>query len=98
MTAKELLDDLRRRGATIEVDGDDLVYDAPAEVMTEERTVLLRRHKQELMDLLRPPQRDPLTERIAQQLAALVPRRTSDGRVVLVHPRYARELDELGLL
>jgi hypothetical protein len=57
MSAKALLKDLRRRGAILEADGDNLVVDAPAGGISEELLGVLMSHKHSLLMLLRYEQR-----------------------------------------
>jgi TubC N-terminal docking domain len=53
VSAKALLKDLRRRGAILEADGDNLVVDAPAGVISEELLGVLIGQKHRLLKLLR---------------------------------------------
>jgi hypothetical protein len=57
VSAKALLKDLRRRGALLEADGDNLVVDAPAGIISEELLGVLMSHKHSLLKLLRYEQR-----------------------------------------
>ncbi len=57
MSAKVLLEDLRRRGVIIEADGDHLVLDAPAGIVSEEVLGMLMGHKRALLKLLRRERR-----------------------------------------
>lgn len=41
---------------------------------------------------------DPIARNIREQLDALAPCRTADGRTVLVNPAHVRELERQGLL
>lgn len=56
-TATELVTDLQSRGVTLCACGEDLLYDAPAGVMTLELKAELARRKPELLALLRQPGR-----------------------------------------
>ncbi len=53
MTTSSLLDELQQLGVVFTVDGDDLRFKAPRGVMTSGRVDQLRRHKSELLNLLR---------------------------------------------
>jgi predicted metal-dependent hydrolase len=53
VSAKALLKDLRRRGAILEADGDNLVVDAPAGVISEELLGMLMKNKHSLLKVLR---------------------------------------------
>lgn len=52
MNARALLDDLRSRDVLLEPDGDHLIVDAPAGVVTEELRTTLAGHKGGLLRLL----------------------------------------------
>ncbi len=53
MNAKRLLDDLRGRGVRLEADGESLMVDAPAGVVTDEFKSLLVEHKARVLGILR---------------------------------------------
>ena|SRR5688500_1254646 len=52
MNARALLDELKSREVLLEADGERLVVDAPAGVVTEEQRVSLAEHKPSLLKLL----------------------------------------------
>jgi hypothetical protein len=54
MSARALLEELRRKGVTLIADGDRLVVEAPAEVATEDLRSVLSQHKLRLLEILRP--------------------------------------------
>ena len=88
---EQLLAALRRLGIQLEACGNRLRF-RPREAVTTELLDRIRMHKTELLADLE------LRQRIAGQLAALVPWTTDDGRNVLVHPLHRRRLEEAGLL
>ncbi len=52
MNATELLDDVRSRGVSLEADGEQLLVDAPAGVITDETKAALAELKPKLLKLL----------------------------------------------
>ena len=52
MNAQRLLDDMRGRGARLEADGERLLVDAPAGVVTDELKSLLVEHKEHVLGIL----------------------------------------------
>jgi hypothetical protein len=54
VSIRALLEELRRRGVTLTADGDRLVVEAPAEVVTEDLRSVLSQHKPRLLEMLRP--------------------------------------------
>jgi hypothetical protein len=59
VTASALVADLRRRGVTLEPRGDRLRYCAPAGVLTDADREALRRHKAQVVALLRAAPSEP---------------------------------------
>jgi hypothetical protein len=88
--AADLLAKLDALGIQLEADGDRLRF-RPREKVTADLAAQMKAHKAEL-----PAELD-VRRRIREQLAQLVPYRTSDGRRGWVHPRYRGELERLGL-
>jgi hypothetical protein len=67
MSARALLDDLRRRDVILEADGDRLHVDAPARVMTDELRAALVENKGRLLESL-ARERSNLTEASGREL------------------------------
>jgi hypothetical protein len=63
VNAKLLLDDLRGRGVRIETDGERLLIDAPACVITDELKAALSKHKARVIGVLEFEQRFQRSER-----------------------------------
>lgn len=59
MNARAFLQELRRRGVSLEAQGDRLVVEAPAEVYTDELRTTLSKHKPRLLELLKPARGGP---------------------------------------
>jgi hypothetical protein len=93
--AADLLAELAELGIRIEAHGDRLRFN-PIDKATAELAGRMKLLKPELLVIL--AKRDELNQRIADQLDALIPYRTPDGRRGLVNPKYRNELDRLGLL
>jgi len=91
----DLLAELDALGIRLEANGDRLRFQ-PREAVTVDLAARMKTHKAELLALL--AKRETLSRRIAEQLAALVPYRTPEGRPGWVNPRCQRELERLGLL
>lgn len=53
MNARAFLEELRRRGVSLEAEGDRLVVEAPAEACTQELRAMLSEHKLRLLELLK---------------------------------------------
>ena len=83
MTASELVDELKRDGVALWIDGGQLRYRAPQGALTAERLAVLRQHREDLLALLAagaarpgPGEPFPLTE---IQASYLVGRRSAFG-------------------
>lgn len=63
MNARLLLDDLRGQGVRIETDGERLLIDAPACVITDELKAALSKHKARVIGVLKFEQRFQRSER-----------------------------------
>ena len=94
-SAANLLAELDSLGIQLEADGERLRF-RPRGKVTVDLVERMKAHKAELRALL--AKREALDQRIAEQLAALVPYRTADGRCGWVNPRHRAELERLGLL
>ena len=68
MNTATLIEDLKRRGVRLEVQGDQLVVDAPRGILTNEITAALAAHKREL---LRSLPSDPQSRVVAEPRRAL---------------------------
>jgi hypothetical protein len=94
-SAAALLAELDRLGIQLEVDRECMRF-RPREKVTVDLARQMKVHKAELRALL--AKREELDPRIAEQLAALVPYHTADGRRGWVNPRYRAALERLGWL
>ncbi|MCC6425035.1 MAG: hypothetical protein IT447_16290 [Phycisphaerales bacterium] len=93
--AADLLAVLDALGIQLKADGDCLRFH-PIDKVTVELANRMKIHKSELLVLL--AKQDELNQRVADQLAALIPYRTPTGRRGLIHPKYRNELERLGLV
>jgi len=90
-----LLAELDALGLQLEADEDRLRF-RPRDAVTADLAARMKAHKGDLLAAVRA--RKVVSQRIAGQLAQLVPYKTPDGRRGWVNPRYRRELENLGLL
>ncbi len=67
MSVETLIDELRRRGVRLHVNGDRLRWFAPMGVVTEADLSALRQHKAEVLAILREAESDRIEERSATQ-------------------------------
>ncbi|MCC6422385.1 MAG: hypothetical protein IT447_02815 [Phycisphaerales bacterium] len=93
--AADLMAVLDALGIQLKADRDRLRFH-PQDKVTPELAGRMKLLKPELLAIL--AKHDELNQRIADQLAALIPYRTPTGRRGLVNPKYRNELDRLGLL
>jgi hypothetical protein len=96
MNPLDLLNKLNAVGVVVSANGDKLAYDSPRGAITPDLLEEVKAHKAEMLAML--AKRAELDQRIADQLARLVPCRMADGQWGRVHPQYRAELDRLGLL
>jgi len=81
MSAKSILDRLYRRGVRFRVDGEKVRWIARAGAMTDADLAALRRHKAEILEILREELRDRIEERAAiLEFDAYLSRRDADRR------------------
>lgn len=93
--AADLLTELDRLGIQLEADRDRLRF-RPREKVTAYLADRMKAHKAELLSLV--AKRQSVNQRIAEQLAQLVPYRTPDRRQGWINPQYQEELARSGLL
>ena len=93
--AADLLAELDALGVQLRADRDCLRFH-PINKVTADLAGRMKILKAEL--LVAVARRDDHRQRVADQLAALIPYRTPAGRRGLVHPKFRSELDRLGLL
>ncbi len=81
MTEQALIDGLHRRGVRLRIDGNRLRWFAPVGVVTEADLSALRKHKAEVLAILRAEQSDRIEERAAiLQFDAYLSRREAERR------------------
>ena len=81
MSVETLIDELRRRGVRLHVNGDRLRWFAPMGVVTEADLSALRQHKAEVLAILREQDADRIEERAAiLQFGAYLSRREAERR------------------
>ena len=81
MSAEHLLDRLYRRGIRLRLNGDRVRWFAPAGVMTDADLAALRRHKPEVIAIIREEDRDRIEERAAiLEFDARLSRREAERR------------------
>ncbi len=72
MSALQMLEDLTRHGVILEADGGQLIYEAPADVLTPEVLEAIRANKPQLLELLRRPSRRTSAQPDGPALQALL--------------------------
>lgn len=94
-SAADLLTELTELGIRLKADGERLRF-RPRERVTAELAGRMKALKAELLIALL--QQRAAEQRVAAQLAQLVPHRSRNGRMVWIHPGHRTWLDRQGLL